>query len=86
MNRHRSLDRIRRSLGTAENDLIDEFIAGRLARRDFLRHAARLGFALPLLGGAAAEARAAGGTIRAALAMIGSSPFGVEDSRKLRKP
>ena len=74
MIRHGSLDRLRRGLGAAENDLIDELMAGRLARRDFLRHASRLGFALPLLGPllgglTAGEARAAGGTIRAALAM-----------------
>jgi peptide/nickel transport system substrate-binding protein len=67
---HGSLDSLRHGLGAAENDLIDELMTGRLARRDFLRHASRLGFALPLLGGlAAGEARAAGGTIRAALAM-----------------
>ena len=70
MIRHRYLDSIRGRLGEAENDLIDQLMAGHIGRRDFLSHAARLGFALPVLGGlAASEARAAGGTIRAALAM-----------------
>jgi peptide/nickel transport system substrate-binding protein len=70
MIRHQYLDSIRGRLGEADNDLIDELIAGHIGRRDFLRHAARLGFALPVLGGlATSEARAAGGTVRAALAM-----------------
>ena len=83
MIRHRYLDSIRGRLGEAENDLIDELMAGRSGRRDFLRHAARLGFALPVLGGlAASEARAAGGTVRAALAMPGGAidPVRIYDS------
>ena len=83
MIRHRYLDSIRGRLGEAENDLIDELMAGRSGRRDFLRHAARLGFALPVLGGlAASEARAAGGTVRAALAMPGGAidPVTIYDS------
>ena len=70
MIRHRYLDSIRGRLGEAENDLIDELTTRHIGRRAFLSHAARLGFALPVLGGlAASEARAAGGTVRAALAM-----------------
>ena len=51
MIRHRYLDSIRGGLGEAENDLIDQLMAGHIGRRDFLSHAARLGFALPVLGG-----------------------------------
>jgi peptide/nickel transport system substrate-binding protein len=44
---------IRRRLGEADNALLDEWQAGRIDRRAFLRHASRLGV-LPLLGGVAA--------------------------------
>jgi peptide/nickel transport system substrate-binding protein len=44
------LDAIRRRAGLAQNAAIDEQLAGRLGRRDFLRHAALLGIA-PWVGG-----------------------------------
>jgi peptide/nickel transport system substrate-binding protein len=76
-----ALDAARRPLGEVENALLDELIAGRIDRRGFLRHAARLGIGWPVLRalgaaaglgfaarGAAAEG-AAGGTVKAAIAM-----------------
>src|SRR5258707_10605883 len=73
----KSLDFLRRRMSVYENDLIDELAAGRIGRREFLRHGSVLGLSLPLLGGiagtfglgttlASKPARAAGGTIRVA--------------------
>ncbi len=54
------LDRIRRHGTAVENAVIDEYRAGRLDRRAFLRYAAVLGMTAPLLGALApARARAA---------------------------
>ena len=47
----KQVDAIRRQCNEVENDLIDEFVAGRIARRDFLRHGALLGISAPLLAG-----------------------------------
>jgi peptide/nickel transport system substrate-binding protein len=69
---------LRRRLSDAENDLMDNLLAGRVDRRGFLAHGSRLGLSLPLLGGIAGmmgltaaprPARAAGpsgGTLRVA--------------------
>ena len=55
----RQIDAIRRRCGEVENDLIDEFLAGRIARREFLRHGAVLGISAPLLAGVAGGLAAA---------------------------
>jgi peptide/nickel transport system substrate-binding protein len=47
---HRRLDRVRQRSNAAENHVIDEFLAGRLTRRDFLRRGAVVGLSLPALG------------------------------------
>jgi peptide/nickel transport system substrate-binding protein len=47
--RRRAVDGARGQLGEVENALLDELLAGRIDRRDFLRHASRLGVGLPLL-------------------------------------
>jgi peptide/nickel transport system substrate-binding protein len=70
------IDSIRRRSSEIENHIIDEFEAGHIGRREFLRHGAVVGMSLPLmsaiLGGfgatlAAPAARAAAGaTIRVA--------------------
>ncbi|MDR5853781.1 ABC transporter substrate-binding protein [Caballeronia sp. LZ062] len=66
------LELARESAGELGNHAIDEFMAGRLTRRELLRHASVLGFALSaggLLGMPAARAQGAGkpgGTIRVA--------------------
>lgn len=69
------LDALRRGRSAHENHLIDGLVAGRVSRRDFMRHGSVLGLSLPFLGSVAAAAgfsavprlaRAAtpGGTIR----------------------
>ena len=66
----RLLAPLRRSSTAIENAAIDEFLAGRIDRRAFLRHASVLGMTAPLIGAlgfAPRPARAAarpGGTIR----------------------
>lgn len=74
----RLLDSLRQRCSALENHLIDELVAGRVSRREFIRHGSVLGLSLPVLGRAASavglsglsamsrSARAAspGGTIR----------------------
>jgi peptide/nickel transport system substrate-binding protein len=76
-----AIDCARGQLGDVENALFDELLAGRIDRRAFLRHAARLGVGLRLSGilasaaglgyasHCAAAEGVAGGTVRAAVAM-----------------
>ncbi len=47
---HRRLGRLRADQGDIANHVIDEFVAGRLSRRDFLRRGAVVGISLPVLG------------------------------------
>ena len=74
---YRILDMLRRGRSEHENHLIDGLIAGRVSRREFLRHGSVIGFSMPLMGGILGAAgynivagirpaRAAGGTIRVA--------------------
>ena len=44
------LDHLRAGQGVVENHVIDEFVAGRLSRRDFLRRGAVVGISVPVLG------------------------------------
>jgi peptide/nickel transport system substrate-binding protein len=71
------IDSIRRHSSELENHIIDEFAAGHIDRRAFLRHGATIGMSLPLLGTLAGAfgagmvalpriAGAAGATIRVA--------------------
>jgi peptide/nickel transport system substrate-binding protein len=46
----RRLGRLRRSQGEIANHIIDEFAAGRLSRRDFIRRATVVGITAPALG------------------------------------
>ncbi|MGB3646637.1 MAG: ABC transporter substrate-binding protein [Mesorhizobium sp.] len=46
----RLLDMIRRRRNPLENHLIDGLLAGRISRREFVRHGSLLGLSLPLLG------------------------------------
>jgi peptide/nickel transport system substrate-binding protein len=48
---HRRLGRLRQEQGEIGNHVIDEFAAGRLSRRDFLRRGSVVGLSLPVLGG-----------------------------------
>ncbi len=47
---HRRLARLREGQGDIANHVIDEFAAGRLSRRDFVRRGTVLGISVPLLG------------------------------------
>jgi peptide/nickel transport system substrate-binding protein len=47
---HRRLDQVRQRSTQVGNHLIDEFLAGRLSRRDFLRRGSIVGLSLPVLG------------------------------------
>jgi peptide/nickel transport system substrate-binding protein len=47
---HRRLGRLRQDQGEIANHIIDEFAAGRLSRRDFIRRATVVGISAPVLG------------------------------------
>jgi len=79
---HGRLDHLRAGQGPVENHVIDEFVAGRLSRRDFLRRGAVVGISVPVLGAvlaacgssspapstsSSAPAGAAGATIKAGI-------------------
>src|SRR6202007_761130 len=46
----RRLGRLRQDQGEIANHIIDEFAAGRLSRRDFIRRATVVGISVPLIG------------------------------------
>src|SRR5258708_4581830 len=48
---HGRLDGLRRGRGPIQEHVIDEFVAGRLSRRDFLRRGTMLGMSVSVLGG-----------------------------------
>ena len=48
---HERLDNLRRGRGPIPEHIIDEFLGGRLSRRDFLRRGTAVGLSMPLLGG-----------------------------------
>jgi peptide/nickel transport system substrate-binding protein len=73
----KALDALRRGRSEHENHLIDCLVAGRVSRREFMRHGSVLGLSLPYLASVAtalgletraraAHAAAAGGTMRIA--------------------
>ena len=47
---HERLDQLRAGQGDIANHIIDEFAAGRISRRDFLRRGTVVGLSLPILG------------------------------------
>jgi peptide/nickel transport system substrate-binding protein len=47
---HERLDALRRDRGPIGEHIIDEFVGGRLTRRDFLRRGTAVGLSMPLLG------------------------------------
>jgi peptide/nickel transport system substrate-binding protein len=49
---HNRLDRLRATQGEVGNHIIDEFAAGRISRREFLRRGSVVGISLPILGAA----------------------------------
>ncbi|HZC40198.1 MAG TPA: ABC transporter substrate-binding protein [Streptosporangiaceae bacterium] len=70
---HARLDDLRRGRGPVQEHVIDEFVAGRLSRRDFLRRGSAIGLSMPLLGGILA---ACGGSIPGSGSGSGAQPKG----------
>jgi peptide/nickel transport system substrate-binding protein len=48
---HERLDDLRRGRGSVQEHVIDEFVAGRLSRRDFVVRGSAIGLSMPLIGG-----------------------------------
>ncbi len=48
---HERLDNLRRGRGPIQEHVIDEFVAGRLSRRDFIRRGTMMGLSMTVLGG-----------------------------------
>ncbi|MBV9243946.1 MAG: ABC transporter substrate-binding protein [Methylobacteriaceae bacterium] len=90
----KAIDAARYRLNEIENDLVDELAAGRIGRREFLRHGAVLGLSVPFLSSLAgafgltavaprmARAAAAGGLIRVACTVPAGAvePVTVDDN------
>src|SRR5258708_26346465 len=57
---HRRLDDLRRGRGPIQEHVIDEFVAGRLSTRDFLRRGTMMGMSVSLLGGIVAPCGSSG--------------------------
>jgi peptide/nickel transport system substrate-binding protein len=57
---HRRLGRLRQGQGEIANHVIDEFAAGRLSRRDFIRRATVVGISAPVLGSVLAACGSSG--------------------------
>jgi peptide/nickel transport system substrate-binding protein len=72
---HERLDNLRRGRGPIQEHIIDEFVAGRLSRRDFLRKGTAFGLSLPLLGGIL-EAKGLPGVRRAPATRAGMGKAG----------
>src|SRR5215467_10003995 len=48
---HGRLDRLRKGRGPIQEHIIDEYVAGHLSRRDFIRRGTLIGLSAPILGG-----------------------------------
>jgi peptide/nickel transport system substrate-binding protein len=59
---HERLDGLRRGRGPVQEHVIDEFVAGRLSRRDFVRKGSAIGLSMPLIGGILAACGSSGST------------------------
>jgi peptide/nickel transport system substrate-binding protein len=57
---HERLDALRKGRGPVQEHVIDEFVAGRLSRRDFLRKGSMVGLSMPLLSGILAACGSSG--------------------------
>src|SRR5208282_725051 len=76
---HSRLGRLRQGQGEIANHIIDEFAAGRLSRRDFIRRGTVVGISVPLLGsilaacGSSSSSSAAPGTSSSSSAAAGAA-------------
>ena len=90
MKDYRLLDLLRRRRNPLENHLIDGLVAGRVSRREFVRHGSLLGLSLPLLGqiglaagfGAMPTAARAEGAAGATIRVACSAPSSAVDPVK----
>ena len=48
---HRRLDPLRKGRGPIQEHIIDEFVAGHISRREFIRRGSAIGLSAPILGG-----------------------------------
>src|SRR5436305_12703678 len=69
---HERLDDLRRGRGPVQEHIIDEFVEGRLSRRDFIRKGSAIGLSMPLIGGILAACGSSGTTPSG----VGRSPAG----------
>jgi peptide/nickel transport system substrate-binding protein len=70
---HRRLDRLREDQGDIGNHVIDEFVAKRISRRDFIRRGSVVGLSLPVLGGVLAACGSSSSTTSSPSAATGKS-------------
>jgi peptide/nickel transport system substrate-binding protein len=59
---HERLDDLRRGRGPVQEHVIDEFVAGHLSRRDFVRKGTAIGLSIPLIGGVLAACSSSSST------------------------
>ena len=57
---HERLDDLRRGRGPVQEHVIDEFVGGRLSRRDFIRKGSAMGLSMGLIGGILAACGSSG--------------------------
>ena len=74
----RRLDRLREGQGAVGNHVIDEFAAGRLSRREFIRRGTVVGISLPVLGAivSACGSNGSGGGTSPSTGSSGGAPAG----------
>ena len=48
---HKRLDPLRKGRGPIQEHIIDEFVAGHIGRREFIRRGTLIGLSAPILGG-----------------------------------
>jgi peptide/nickel transport system substrate-binding protein len=73
---HRRLSRLREEQGEIGNHVIDEFVAGRLSRRDFLRRGSVVGISLPVLGAVLSACGSSGSSSPSASPSTGAGQSG----------
>ena len=73
---HRRLARLREGQGEIANHIIDEFAAGRLSRRDFIRRGTVVGISVPLLGSILAACSSSASSSSSSSASASSSATG----------
>jgi peptide/nickel transport system substrate-binding protein len=59
---HERLDGLRRGRGPVQEHVIDEFVAGRLSRRNFMRKGSAIGLSIPLMSAIVAACGSSGST------------------------